>query len=519
VLIKKLNHDESKSWTLIFFLVVASFLVRLSPLRQEMPPYSFCDEDIFSIEALRLVTTGSWLTSEFRAGGMNIFPTVIIGKILQFFGQDVTLTTSITIGRFVGPILLGSLTTSLIYLITFEISKKRSVAVLASIFFIASPAVYAYGRISYPDHYIYFFSAGFLYYLLKTIRNQPRLVDFIMVGVFLGSTTSVKYTGASLLIPYGAALSVNLYRNRQDSAKLAVDINRSVCTLIASLFTFLVINLSAFFEPRAFVGGFLANIQNYERFEGSVFSGTVFYLFVSYFMLFGFLGGLIVIAGYANVWRKERRLFFVFFAFPTLLSFILSTAGLVFNRNVSITLPFVIPVMAWGAHSLFLLLRAKIGNNKAIFCALIFFLQPIYSLGVSLSNDLKQDSRLVASLWLKENVPKHMVIGVNESCSGKGPASTAGFQIQTDPFLDQKKEYYVFVHYWGTPFDDFYRKNVGIAQVVDQKYLHFDHVNDRTIFRFPKQKPTLDDLTPIGYEIVKLFSSNGPDVIVLKRIE
>jgi len=176
--------------------------------------------------------------------------------------------------------------------------------------------------------------------------------------------------------------------------------------------------------------------------------------------------------------------------------------------------------MALGAYSMFHILRAKLGNNAAIFCAFIFFAQPSYAFGTSALHDLKQDSRIPASSWIKENIPNGTVIGIeNRNCSNVSPAVTAGFQTEIDAFLDQKKEYYVFVSYWETPFDDFYRKNVGIFQVVDQKYLHFYHFNDKTIFRLPKEKLSLNDLTPTGYEIIKVISSNGPDVIILKRID
>ncbi len=96
---------------------------------------------------------------------------------------------------------------------------------------------------------------------------------------------------------------------------------------------------------------------------------------------------------------------------------------------------------------------------------------------------------------------------------------STGIQTQRDPFLDQKLEHYVFVYFWGSPFDDIYRKNDGVAQVVDQKYLHFDHFNEVTFFRFPKPRFTLLDLTPPGYKNVKVFSSNGLDVLVIERID
>jgi 4-amino-4-deoxy-L-arabinose transferase-like glycosyltransferase len=511
--------DIHKSRALVFALMLASFAVRLLPIRQELPPYSFCDEDIYADEARRLITSDSWVTSEFRAGGMNIYPTVIVGKLLQYLGKDITLSTSIITGRFLGPVLLGSLTTILVYLIAFEISKNRSVALLAGIFFILSPAVYAYGRISYPDHFIYFFSAGFLYYLLKAIRNSSTFADFAILGIFLGTSASVKYTGIFLLVPFAVVVLAEIYRNRLDSAKVARSIIRFTATAIASACTFLLINFSALVEPRAFMAGLRYNIENYENFQGSTLTGAGYYLFVSYIMLFGILGSLAVVVGYAKLCRKGPLFLFVIASFPIFLSSLLALGGLVLNRNMSITIPFVIPVMALGAYSMFHTLRAKLGNNAAIFCALIFFAQPSYAFGTSALHDLKQDSRLLASPWIKENIPNGTVIGVGGTCSNMSPAQTAGFQTEIDAFLDQKKEYYVFVSYWGSPFDDFYRKNVGIFQVVDQKYLHFYHFNDRKIFRLPKEKLSLNDLTPTGYEIIKVISSNGPDVIILERID
>lgn len=516
---KMMQNIDSNRFTPPFFLVLAVFVIRLLPIRQELPPYPFCDEEIFSNAALQLIISNSWITSEFRAGGINIYPTVVVGKLLQYLGYEITLTTTMVIGRIIGPLIFGSLTIFLVYLITLEISKNRQIAILSGIFFLFSPAVYAYGRIAYPDHYIYFFSGAFLYYLLKATQDSSRTRYFLILGILLGIVASVKYTGVLLVAPLILVFLVEINRHHRDPAKLAALFFRLTAAAISSVVTFFTINFSALFDPNAFIFDFRYNIENYESFQRSPLITSGYYFFVSYVLLFGFFGVLAVIAGYNNLWQRNRHLLFIFASFPILLSIYLSTGGLVLNRITSITIPFISPVMAIGAYSIFSHLSLKLGNKVAVACALIFFAQPTYSFGISVLHDLKQDSRLLATPWLLENIPEQVVIGVNGSCSGLFPPLSAGFQTQRDPFLDQKLEYYVFVHYWGTPFDDFYRKNDGVAQVVDQKYLHFDHFNDTTFFRFSKPRLTLMDLSPPGYKIIKVFSSNGPDVIVIERID
>ena len=121
-----------------------------------------------------------------------------------------------------------------------------------------------------------------------------------------------------------------------------------------------------------FILDFKYNIENYESFQRSPLITSGDYFFVSYVLLFGFLGVLAVITGYKNLWQRNRHLLYIFASFPILLSIYLSTGGLVLNWITSITIPFIIPVMAIGAHTMFSHLSLKLGNKVAAACSLIF---------------------------------------------------------------------------------------------------------------------------------------------------
>jgi hypothetical protein len=515
---KKFSFYTSRKIELGFFVLLSVF-VRLLASSKEMPPFSFCDEDIYTREIFRLFESRTWQTVEFRAGGLNTYPTLLVEKAVSVLGFESSFEGTVVLGRTISVVLIGALTSIFIYLIANELSNRVVVARLSALIFCISPGVYAYSRILYPDHFVYFFSAGVLYFSLRILRKANYKSDLFFLGAFLGMATSVKYTAMALtivvLIAFLAKFSSREFA--EDRFKSALT---SLVFLSLSFFAAIaIINFSAIMSIKSFASGFMFNISNYSQYEANWITGFSFYLFVVYFLIFGVLAGLCAIPGYLWLYRVCKRQFFLLLVFPILFAAYLGNGGLVVNRTMSITIPFVIPVISLGIVLVYDKISSKTGKNLAALSVLLVFLQPLTSLGFSIRNDMQTDSRIIATAWIKDNISPGETVGVNEFCSGISPAEQAGLKVESDPFLSEKLNFYVINSYWPSSFDAHYRGQLGLGQVLNQKYLHFYNLNDRSLYRLKPKSNDLHQNVPAGYELQKVFSFNGPDILILKRID
>lgn len=248
--------------TAILLLSAFLFLVpRSISLNSDLPPYLFCDESIF-LNAVNSFNLHSLYANEFRAGGINIFPILFI-KILFFIENDTSL---IIAARFFYLILLGFLTCYFIYKTSRILGFDKLISSFSVLIFILSPISLSVSRIWYPDNYIYFFSSGFLYYLLKS-KIFHNIRYFILCGLFFGMAVSTKYTAIFLLLPVIFLFSTNM--------KI---IRNLMVMLLTSLFIFSLINYSIFFNFDRFYTDFIYNINNYGAHSWFDFSGPLFYL-------------------------------------------------------------------------------------------------------------------------------------------------------------------------------------------------------------------------------------------------
>jgi 4-amino-4-deoxy-L-arabinose transferase-like glycosyltransferase len=135
---------------------------------QERPPYIFCDEQIYPWEALRMFELGIWITSEFKAGGLNVYTLLPFLHVADFFEFAPNSTNVIDLARSIQTVIIGGSTSVFIYLSGKKLFKSESYGYVSGIFFIVSPGFYAYSRFAYPDHFIYFFRLEFYIFLSAT---------------------------------------------------------------------------------------------------------------------------------------------------------------------------------------------------------------------------------------------------------------------------------------------------------------------------------------------------------------
>lgn len=332
------------------FILIGLFSIsicsKIPGFANELPPYVFCDEAMWSGTVERALAAGTLDIDEFRAGGLNVYPVLYpLLAIKDWFHYSLNETQTILLGRFLLTGVLGSSTVFFIYGIAKEITRHRVTGLVAAMLFVISPFTFAVSQYWYPDHYIYFFSAGFLYFYIRTLNSEHSwsLWNWLCLGVFAGLATSVKYTGILLMVIVPVLLVIQFFNWKKAKKKIHGSVQKVFINVFFVFFGFvfsiLVFNWSAFFHPETFLWGFEFNQSNYSH-TSLNWAGVPFYLSTSFLLTLPPLGVLFFIAGYLELFRLNRPTFYVMICFPIGLILFLGTALTILNRNMSLLFPF-----------------------------------------------------------------------------------------------------------------------------------------------------------------------------------
>ena len=112
-----------KSFLLSIALLILYSISRLPILSSELTPFLFCDEQIFLNDVHSLITKNRYVYAVYTAGGMNIIPLFILGKLLYYF-NIYSESNLLFLGRFFYLFLLGIFTCIYLYKLTKAISNK-----------------------------------------------------------------------------------------------------------------------------------------------------------------------------------------------------------------------------------------------------------------------------------------------------------------------------------------------------------------------------------------------------------
>jgi hypothetical protein len=258
------------------------------------------------------------------------------------------------------------------------------------------------------------------------------------------------------------------------------------------------------------------NLNNYptaDPFRPSTYS---YYLSILFINGLGITCTVLILIGILNY--KKLNFAILYLAYPVALILAIGNKAVVYPRNMTSAVPFLVPFLAIGIKFIIESVSKRIPGQRTILIGafgLLLFV-PVLSYCYLVNNSLKVDTRILAEAWLKETVGSAMMIGTNEFCSGSSPAQVAGLTSKHDPLMEYKLEYYVFNSYWQNPATEYYADR-GVLSLIDQSNIHFEQANrTKLLSRLSKIDPSrvfnLRD-----YKIQKIFQGNGPDIIILKR--
>lgn len=512
---------QNTFWIALVF-VLLNILLRLPGIFQELPPYTFCDEDIFLKAAFTMWQHDDWRVGNFQSGGLNYYLPLLAAKITSFFHSgELSLTQFTMLSRFTSAVILSSLSVIFIFLATLELTSRRVVAILAATLFTFSPMALGVSRIHYPDHYIVVFSASVLWLSLKILFSKDPARYYTFAAIAVGMSASVKYNGALLVIPVGLAHLLRDYSSSfGEMLTLVVKNSRHMFWLaFMAVLTFLLLNNSLLFDFESFLAGFAFNVANYKSGGQWVETthGYVFYTVVLYCTSFGLLAVLAYLCGYQKIYRENPKALIVLLTMPVLM--ILSMGGFprVIGRNMIMGLPFVLPVLAVGLSFLYTQLSKRAGVVVAVSFILLIAAEPVVKSSYSLSRDFLEDARVQARNWVSETIPRGAKVKEAWRCFYPGVVDKTRFVVDVfKPPLELQHDKaecseYIAVDQW------FHWRNFEGNQFrmfTELVYSNIHFVNPSG-FAYPKQHQQQLEVQP-HLKLLKRFEGYGPFVEIYK---
>jgi hypothetical protein len=478
---------------------------------KDLPPFQFCDETIFQNEVGRMLQNNDWIPREYRAGGFNIYPTFLILKFLSIFTSESFASGQILItGRIFNIIFLNVLSIVITYSLARVFAGVLPSLIVTAIFAFSQ---FFYMQFWYPDSFIYFGVAWVVLMLSRIQFSESLKVDYRLLGIGYGVAVSTKWTTLTLLIPIMIVLLTKL---RRDSFSL------KTLNYIASFFLFafgaiLTLNIGILSRFDDFTKGFMFNLQNYGNYPGIRWDGYLFYIASIGLNIFGLFSLPLMVAGVLSLIKNWKEYLFLL-SYPLCIVLLLGDKQWVVLRNIASVGPFLIPFLVIGIVTLINFTKTNDFWRKILgqFILIVSFASICLFYFQTFLTYTETDTRVRATDWLRSANLSTYSGGNNEFCSGESPAAIAGLQTIFDPNLEHNLDYYVINSYWNSPLMAKYLTK-GILTPFDVNRIHFEQWNSTKLENgFERVKISNSDF-PKGYNLVKSFHGNGPDIFVIRK--
>lgn len=518
----KFNYLFDNKEMIVYFFVLINLILRFPSINNSIPPYFFyCDEGMFIQEVVRMIQDNSFQQNMFKAGPVNIYPPFIIYKLYSLvFNSSFDYLELLFIGRLVLPIASSAITIlyldKLIRLLI--LNKKNLPSFTALSLFTFSPYIFSQTRIWYPDNYQFLFSTMFMYHLLKLNRGEYNLKNTLPVIISFTLLTSVKYTGLLYLLPLLVVILIKNYELIYE-IKISQIIKKNLSYLFFGLIFISAFNLSAILNFENFMSDYLFNFQNYGGnyiFQMRAFHGFKYYAVFLFIIPTSIFSVTFLFYGIKAMFG-ERKFFdlFLIFVFPLGVCIYLGGFYLIMNRNINFLFINTIVIVTYGIVKAMENLENRFNSFwKFNLFALVAFI--LFSFSFTFISDFKTDSRIEASQWLDENIifkADTLTFGHNEGCTGDSPAENK-FLIFYDPEMIGQHDFYLFNNYWKNPVLE--RGKINVLTQTNFKNAHFYYYMNLNLLTNNILKETLS--IPEGYQLVKTFTGNGPDLYLLQKV-
>ncbi|MDP3918070.1 MAG: glycosyltransferase family 39 protein, partial [Candidatus Woesebacteria bacterium] len=196
-----------KNKFILILIVALSFFLRIYKITS-IPPSLNWDETSIGYNAYSIMLTGrdewgEFMPLHFKSFGEYKLPTQIYASIpgIYFFGLN-------ELGVRITPVIYGTLTVLLLYFLTRELFKKKSISLISSFLLAVSPWHIQLTRGSFESSFSLFWFLLALWFLIKGLKNSKWLV-FSMIPFAVSVYT---YNTARVFTPLFLFAIVILYR-------------------------------------------------------------------------------------------------------------------------------------------------------------------------------------------------------------------------------------------------------------------------------------------------------------------
>ena len=512
------DQESAPVGLLISALFIIGVLLRAPGFFQETGAFTFCDENMFLKEALRMYLEGDPVPSLYHSGAINFYLPMIAAQLSELFtGSYLTVEQFRIAARFLSAGILSSLSAVFIFLAANSLFKKQTVAIFCSLLMLFSPFVLANSRYHYPDHYIMFFICLSLWCcakLMESDADRQSILWYAIAGLSAALAASVKYTGALLCVQIFLAWIFSTWRKPQDVNHLISLLRPLVVAAMSAAVGFMILNPGMFLHPDAFLSGLA--VSHYSRSE-TPWQGWIYLGKLLLFLPFGVLTALVSLVGLISLIRVSGRKLVLLIFLPLTIVLWLGSYEQLLPRNVVIALPSMALLAGYGFHVAGNWLKNRQENEVnlhqvLLLLGLILLIEPVTKSLHSLKRDFDPDARLMARSWsqllLSEEYPR---VFSHFGCD-------YDYLVPPNPVTnDRSCPDYVVLDTWFGGVDSLGRQKhfppslANIVSELDQKRLHY---KDHTEMWFMLGQPA-DVLS--GYDIAYKFEGFGPDVLVFER--
>ena len=493
--------SKIKRHELFFILLTMTLFIafRFKGVFQQMPPYTFCDEDMYLAPAFNMFKKGSIFVNVFLSGALNFKFPVWLARLTSLFSNfPNNYEDFLVLNRFVWVALLGSISIPL----SFIAFKKGSYEVCLFILF--SPFLMGHRHFFYPDHYLFTSSLlaviGTIHFIKKPESNLgPALW---VVGAALSAST--KWSGLGLVLPF--SLSIFLVEKKY--------IKKIIISGIVFLMAFLALNDAILPKWELFLSHLKWSVENYsaETFNGTD-NGYLFYMAI-FLIGLGVPSSLVIILGIIKEFKKNWKRTAILLSFPILVFIMIGKYPKVLTRNIIIVLPWAIPFLDSGIGEIKHFIQTP--KFRALTFALLLLLPATKTIN-DFRRDYLTDSRILAKEWTAKNVPAGSLVGSINGCYYPSPASGKQYQMTHMLIPPAYPPTKCFEYFIADEWQFFPEKYDGIISYLltemTPSNMHFKNAGGKQY----KTAKRIMGLYLSSFKHIKTITGFGPDVYFYKN--
>ena len=509
----------------IFFIFALNVFLRIPAIFQELPPNTFCDEDLIINYAHKNFNENK--IYYYGVSQINYYIVVLPAYLIELLtNEKLSKSQFIILARLLGPVFLNSLSSIIIFSVLLTVFESYKISILFTFLYTFSPMVLGLSRIFYPDHYMIIFSTICLLLSLLSLKGISNYYSTIFGSLAVAIASSIKLHGLVLIIPLIIS-KINFSKrfNEHIFHIIKSSLYQNLPLIMSTLIFYILLN------PFIFIEG-ISVLKEYIAWKSSIYlsdpeylvsdTPSFFYFLITFFSSFGICSSLLLFNGLIRLFRNDFQLFIILISCPLVLILYFGQFKFVVIRNMILALPFALILIAYGYCK-------SINNIKNIglryFMTLLLFLEPVSKSLFSFFSDFRIDSRTKTREWVSKNIKEGSIIASNRGCFQPFPFDINKYELVDLGFSstmlypdDYSKIDYLIIDSWfGDMVGDSTHKSMQSWQIIftEKIFNNLTYNNAPGVFHENKYKKWL--IRNKLFKHISTVRGYGPDIFIYEN--